>query len=37
LYLTGVGYDPKWGLPINQAGGQQDVQSDSQSNIQVFI
>ncbi len=29
LYLNGVGYDPKWGLPINQA--------DSQSNIQVLI
>lgn len=29
LYLNGVGYDPKWGLPINQA--------HSQSNIQVLI
>jgi len=37
LYLTGVGYDPKWGLPINQADNQQDIQSATQSNIQVLI
>lgn len=37
LYLAGVGYDAKWGLPINQEGSQQDTQSYCQSNIQVFI
>jgi len=37
LYLTGVGYDSKWGLPINQSSNQQDVQSDCQSHIQVLI
>ena len=37
LYLTGVGYDAKWGLPVNQAACQQGIQSDCQTNIQVFI
>jgi len=37
LYLTGVGYDARWGLPISQAESQLARQSDIQSNIQVFI
>jgi tRNA pseudouridine38-40 synthase len=33
LYLTGVGYESKWRLPINQA----DLQYDVQRGIQIFI